>query len=246
MVAAATIVGSLSLCPGGAFGAFEAEMSAARVAGDPAAVDVSGAVNRNHGCAELPALPELPEPPEESWTPPDPTEISVNGPDSAPYECGSISYLTAAPPSGPECADRNREWGAIGAPVQQLWSGSELDGPGAENFDLKGVALGADPVLLCLAVVETVAVEGPETLCSPFYCSPSYELVHTVRLLRSFLLAAAPVQVGVPRGFAGAQPPCRTRRPAIGHPRVLRSGRVGLSTLRSLPGKGARARKCRG
>lgn len=218
MVAVAVLSCITVLLPVDAFASSSGEITRAVVTGGWESGSFAGTAIRANHCEEVPEERE-PRPPGE----PGESSSSVIQPSSAPWECGWIAYATLGPgSSSSDCSSPQREWGSLGAGVQLVWTGEELDSAGSSQFDLPNVDLqygGAAP-LLCLSAVESyprrfMCIGGPEERCE------RYVITHRTYQLDSALLEPSSVTESPVSPPAQASPQDITAPPAP-YPRSCR------------------------
>lgn len=222
--------------PSGAAGASSGEITRAEASSDWTAASIAGVVERINQCQ----TPSSGKPGPFEPAPPTP-------PDSEPWTCGWIPYVTLGPGSSQgDCTSSARHWDSQGESVQLLWTGQERFAAGKTDFDLQGLALerGADARLLCLAAVESVLVMRfciPEISCPP-------AIVHVVHQLDSALLEVAKTPQSEPPALAQDPPPpsspaCRAQRRK--NKRLKNGAKIGLGSYRKATEPGRPIRRCK-
>lgn len=231
-----------AVLPAGALAFSSGEITRATTMPDWGSASLAGIAERTHYCDHE----EGPEPPAGgTGESPPPRQ-----PESAPWACGWIPYVTLGPGSSQsDCAAPTRRLGTLGPGVQLVWLGPELKGPGSVAFDLRDVGLehGAAAPLACLSVVEAVR---EDVICpedgSP---CPPYAIVHRHDQLDSALVEVT----SSTQNAAGSgpntldPPPCRRARQGIRRPQRRHKGALVARVSRSKVakrGRGARARLC--
>jgi hypothetical protein len=236
--------------PAAAHGALGGAITRAQATSDWTTASIAGVAVRPGDCIEPPKGPE-PGPGEGEEPLEGPTII--DGPDSAPWTCGWIPYLTVGPGSvASDCSSWGRRWNSLGSEVQLLWLGPEDRGGGPLGFDLSGAPLeyGAAATLLCLAAVEAVpegvgcpAVEGVKC--------PPYAIVHRTYQLDSAVLEATEPDLGLPSPppLLGSPTPLPSpdscKRPGKKAKGTNKKARIGIGPRIRASGKPQRVRRCK-
>lgn len=224
--------------PAVASGASSGEITRAHVTPDWAMASVAGVAVRSSGCI---FPPEEPPAPEKELPPP-------ILPDSPPWTCGWIPYLTAGPGSSPsDCLTSSRRLDSLGPGVQLVWVGPEQKQAGSAAFDYAGIGLeqGSAAPLLCLAAVEAVE-EGVVCPAEEGFPCPPYAIVHRTHQLdwaffEIFTHPSAPVVLGESISPPASPKPCSTRK---GN-HAKRKARIGIGPSVQVSGKPQRVRRCK-
>jgi hypothetical protein len=223
-----------ALLPASAVGSSSGEIIRAEVSADWTSASLAGMAEKTHGC-QIPA-PGKPQPGEPE--PPVP-------PDSPPWTCGWIPYLTLGATSS-SCSSPARAWDSLGESIQVVWVGLERTSVGSAVFDLANVPLdqGAAAPLLCLSVVESILLNRvciPEISCPPVIGHVTYQL-------DSVLLEVVPPPPGSP-GSRESTPllpsgqPCRRSKPR--HKRSDKKPRIGIGPSIRVAGNAKSVRRCK-
>lgn len=242
----ACLVAMLALgVPGAAVADSSGEITRAQVSPDWTTASIAGNAVRSNGCE---APPKEPKPgPEEEVVPP-------ILPESPPWKCGWIPFVTIGPGSSQaDCSADARSWNSFGEGIQIVWTGSETKGAGPAAFDLDDVGLehGANAPLICLAAVESVTTRVVCPAVVGFPCPP-YAIVHRTHQLDSALLVEEiaaneaplvnPVEAGTIPFTAGEQP---CRKTGKRQKRSQKQAGVALGPSIRVQGKPSRVRRCK-